>query len=93
MGHLGSSWTWLAVDENMSSFICSTLNHDNPLMKKYAPRIGQPLFGVRSMETCLLLKYNNCKGLPKLFGTSSISIKFPNSTAQQQKNPKRIKYF
>jgi Fe-Mn family superoxide dismutase len=61
MGHLGSGWTWLAVDENGNLFICSMLNHDNPLMKEHALRIGQPILVLDLWEHAYYLKYNNRK--------------------------------
>ncbi len=63
MSHLGSGWTWLCIDTKNSNelFICSTLNHDNPLMKGYVAREGVPILLMDLWEHAYYLKYNNRK--------------------------------
>jgi Fe-Mn family superoxide dismutase len=61
MGHLGSGWTWLAVDKNGGLFICSTLNHDAPPMVGCVGKVGQPILVLDLWEHAYYLKYNNRK--------------------------------
>lgn len=63
LAHLGSGWTWLCVDQKNKDelFICSTLNHDNPLMLDYVDRCGYPIMLLDLWEHAYYLKYNNRK--------------------------------
>ncbi len=63
LSHLGSGWTWLCVDSKNHNdlFICSTLNHDNPLMNNCVERNGYPILLLDLWEHAYYLKYKNNK--------------------------------
>lgn len=63
LGHLGSGWTWLCVspDKRDELFVCSTLNHDNPLMLNCTKHAGYPVLLLDLWEHAYYLKYNNRK--------------------------------
>lgn len=63
LSHLGSGWTWLCIDQNKRDevFICSTLNHDNPLMRGHSARLGYPILLLDLWEHSYYLGYNNRK--------------------------------
>jgi len=53
-----SGWAWLCLDEKGNLFICSTPNHDNPLMD-LAEKKGTPLLVMDVWEHAYYLKYQN----------------------------------
>lgn len=53
-----SGWAWLCLDEKGNLFICSTPNHDNPLMD-LADKKGTPLLVMDVWEHAYYLKYQN----------------------------------
>lgn len=60
----GSGWAWLAVKEDKSLYVCSTLNQDNPIMGKGLdscglPEAGFPILGLDVWEHAYYLKYQN----------------------------------
>jgi Fe-Mn family superoxide dismutase len=61
MAHQGSGWTWLVVGSSRDLFICSTANHDNPLMAGYVEKVGTPILVLDLWEHAYYLKYNNRK--------------------------------
>jgi Fe-Mn family superoxide dismutase len=54
LGHFGSGWAWLALDERQKLIIRDTLNQESPLM--FAQ---QPLLGLDVWEHAYYLKYQN----------------------------------
>ncbi len=54
----GSGWAWLCLDERGNLFVCSTPNHDNPLMDSVDKR-GIPLLTIDVWEHAYYMKYQN----------------------------------
>ncbi|MDE6432560.1 MAG: superoxide dismutase [Opitutales bacterium] len=63
LSHLGVGWTWLCagLEKRDELFICSTSNHDNPLMVNHVQRAGYPILLLDLWEHAYYLKYNNRK--------------------------------
>jgi superoxide dismutase, Fe-Mn family len=53
-----SGWAWLCLDDKNNMFVCSTPNHDNPLMD-IAEKKGTPLLTIDLWEHAYYLKYQN----------------------------------
>lgn len=54
-----SGWAWLTVDKAGKLFVCSTPNHDNPLMVGFVERTGTPILTLDVWEHAYYLKYQN----------------------------------